>query len=40
VLHVHPPLPFDFAASPAHSSTAVTGRQDERALVLTYWLSE
>ena len=36
VLHVHPPSPFDFA----RGSTAVTGRQGERALASTPRLTE
>jgi hypothetical protein len=36
VLHVHPPSPFEFA----RDSTAVTGRQGERALASTHRLSE
>lgn len=36
VLHVHPPSPFDFAGG----STAVTGRQGERAPASTHRLAE
>jgi len=36
VLHVHPPSPFGFTGG----STAVTGRQAERALASTHRLSE